>query len=175
MATIELNGKDFATQTSTAEPVIASTVTGAPALSLTNATFPAGHVISVTSETFASSAGNSSTSAVRSKQITCTSGSKIVVSVTVAIAKEGGSGYGTVKISGSSGSGIGETTSGLTIAQSHGYNPSGAYTRYNICGTVLSSATSVTNPTYSIYYVNDSGSPSWTFVTPTITCFEIKQ
>jgi len=38
MATLELNGKDFATQTSTAEPVIASTVTGAPALALTNAT-----------------------------------------------------------------------------------------------------------------------------------------
>ena len=38
MATLELNGKDFATQTSSAEPVIASTVTGAPALALTNAT-----------------------------------------------------------------------------------------------------------------------------------------
>jgi hypothetical protein len=45
MATIELNGKDFATQTSSAEPVIASTVTGAPALALTNATFPAGQII----------------------------------------------------------------------------------------------------------------------------------
>jgi len=38
MATLELNGKSLATQTSTAEPVIASTVTGAPALALTNAT-----------------------------------------------------------------------------------------------------------------------------------------
>ena len=38
MATLELNGKSLATQTSSAEPVIASTVTGAPALALTNAT-----------------------------------------------------------------------------------------------------------------------------------------
>jgi len=38
MATLELNGKDLVSQTSTAEPVIASTVTGAPALALTNAT-----------------------------------------------------------------------------------------------------------------------------------------
>ena len=137
--------------------------------------YPVGHVLKVTGETFANNSGNSSTTAVRSKQITCTSGSKIVVCVTCGLAKEGSSGYGTVKISGSSGSGIGETTSGLTIAGSLGYNPSGAYTRFNIAGTVLSSATSVTNPTYSIYYVNDDGSPNWTFVTPTITCFEIKQ
>jgi len=45
MATLELNGKSLATQTSTAEPVLASTVTGSPALTLTNATFPAGHII----------------------------------------------------------------------------------------------------------------------------------
>jgi hypothetical protein len=144
-------------------------------LSNTSIVYPAGHVLKVTGETFASSAGNSSTTAVRSKQITCTSGSIIVVCVTCGLAKEGSSGYGTVKISGSSGSGIAETTSGHNIAVSLGYNPSGAYTRFNIAGTVLSSATGVTNPTYSIYYVNDDGSPSWTFVTPTITCFEIKQ
>ena len=38
MATLELNGKSLATQTSSDEPVIASPVTGAPALALTNAT-----------------------------------------------------------------------------------------------------------------------------------------
>ena len=44
MATLELNGKSLATQTSSAEPVIASTVTGAPALAVTNVTgvLPAG-------------------------------------------------------------------------------------------------------------------------------------
>jgi len=42
MSTIQLNTKDFASQTSSAEPVIASGVTGSPALALTNATFPAG-------------------------------------------------------------------------------------------------------------------------------------
>ena len=45
MSTIQLNSKDFASQTSSAEPVIASTVTGSPALTLTNATFPSGHMI----------------------------------------------------------------------------------------------------------------------------------
>jgi len=47
MSTLELNGKDFATQTSSAEPVLASTVTGSPALTLTNATFPAGMITNV--------------------------------------------------------------------------------------------------------------------------------
>ena len=61
MSTFELNGKDFATQTSSAEPVIASTVTGGAGLSgstslgtvtagtLNNTvTFPAGHILQVT-------------------------------------------------------------------------------------------------------------------------------
>ena len=38
MSTIQLNSKDFASQTSSAEPVIASTVTGSPALVSTNMT-----------------------------------------------------------------------------------------------------------------------------------------
>ena len=38
MSTIQLNSKDFASQTSSAEPVIASTVTGSPALAVTNTT-----------------------------------------------------------------------------------------------------------------------------------------
>ena len=59
MATLELNGKDFATQVSSAEPVIASTVTGGAGLSgstslgtvtvgnLSHAdiVYPAGHII----------------------------------------------------------------------------------------------------------------------------------
>tara|TARA_R110002020_G_scaffold459391_4_gene677385 strand:+ start:229 stop:804 length:576 start_codon:yes stop_codon:yes gene_type:complete len=45
MSTIQLNGKDFASQTSSAEPVIASGVTGSPALTLTNAIFSTGQVI----------------------------------------------------------------------------------------------------------------------------------
>jgi len=59
MSTLELNGKDFATQTSSAEPVLASTVTGGAGLSgstslgtvtvgdLSNTAivYPAGHVI----------------------------------------------------------------------------------------------------------------------------------
>ena len=45
MSTIQLNTKDFASQTSSAEPVIASGVTGSPAIALTNATFPVGHVV----------------------------------------------------------------------------------------------------------------------------------
>ena len=42
MSTFELNGKDFATQTSSAEPVIASTVTGGAGLS------PSGHCKKIT-------------------------------------------------------------------------------------------------------------------------------
>jgi len=38
MSTLKLNGKDLASQTSSAEPVIASTVTGSPAIAVTNAT-----------------------------------------------------------------------------------------------------------------------------------------
>ena len=75
MATLELNGKDFATQTSSAEPVLASTVTGGAGLMPTGVTslgtvtagnlsntaivYPTGHVIQTTSNQY--SAGDSDT------------------------------------------------------------------------------------------------------------------
>jgi len=80
MATLELNGKDFATQTSTAEPVLASTVTGgaglmptgvtslgtvtAGNLSNTNIVYPSGHIIKtqhtfLPTENYVSNAGTS--------------------------------------------------------------------------------------------------------------------
>jgi len=79
MSTLELNGKDFATQTSSAEPVLASTVTGGAGLSgstslgivtagnLSNTAivYPAGHVIQTIGDTHvASGALVVSTSAV---------------------------------------------------------------------------------------------------------------
>tara|TARA_R110002051_G_C8569067_1_gene475491 strand:+ start:122 stop:754 length:633 start_codon:yes stop_codon:yes gene_type:complete len=67
MATLELNGKSLATQTSTAEPVIASTVTGGAGLSgmtslgtvtagnLSNTAivYPDGHILQIQADTYA--------------------------------------------------------------------------------------------------------------------------
>lgn len=74
MATLELNGKSLATQTSSAEPVIASTVTGGAGLSgmtslgtvtagnLSNSAivYPAGHVIQVVNNTYTTGSNSSS-------------------------------------------------------------------------------------------------------------------
>ena len=76
MATLELNGKSLATQTSSAEPVIASTVTGGAGLSgmtslgtvtagnLSNTAivYPAGHVVQVVNNIYNSSSSDSNTS-----------------------------------------------------------------------------------------------------------------
>jgi len=76
MSTLELNGKDFATQTSSAEPVLASTVTGGAGLSgstslgtvtsanLSNTAivYPVGHVLQTVSEKAAIDIYSSTTS-----------------------------------------------------------------------------------------------------------------
>ena len=99
MATLKLNTKTLATQTSSAEPVIASTVTGGAGLSgmtslgtvttgtlASGVTFPAGHILQVVQYTATSQVTSSSTSYVSAgldKAITPSStSSKILINVT---------------------------------------------------------------------------------------------
>jgi len=106
MATLELNGKSLATQTSTAEPVLASTVTGGAGLSgstslgtvtvgnLSNTAivYPAGHVINTT---YAESGGTSQTQSGSTAvagfnyiPVTCTIGNTLLASCTYVITWE---------------------------------------------------------------------------------------
>ena len=137
MSTFELNGKDFATQTSSAEPVLASTVTGGAGLSgstslgtvtvgnLSNPAivYPDGHVLQIQGNSTARVTSSGEDSVVVSQAITLLDyvNNDVLIEVSGVVCKTSAGGTGAhfnMRVCGGS---LGETTSGVLYAQQISY------------------------------------------------------
>jgi len=167
---------------------IGSAVTGSPNLNLTSGTlgsgvtFPAGHVVQVggydwgaNNSTYLANVAASAT--LWSREINITSGNKVVVCFSFIYEKTTTTNthHGRTYISGSSGSGIGSTTSGLLMEQAMGYYVGHGPFLANISTQVISGVTSTATPTYSVYYHEAAAGSNFHFYQPHLVWFEIQQ
>ena len=159
MSTIQLNGKDFASQTSSAEPVIAGTVT-----------FPAGHVIQVKSftKTNTASTTNDESAAPVTTGLTVTldnnlssSSNKVMIFVSVGgIGQEYGTSTTFLILDGVTSTAIGgadtgeECTMAVNTRGSDGYNIKSASMVFE------DSPATVTPQTYTLMF-HGSGGTNW--------------